>query len=429
VSERPSLGPGHDHRAARAALEAAGWREIARGDWAHVLRSPDGAEVARVAAIDPAYRVHAEDCLLHAESPWLPRVHEVVPLAACGYVVYEELLGPADEAAVRELSVALDAPRRGDPAPSPAELERARERLAADAGLRELRWLLQRNCRQGAECLGFFGGTDLRPANVLADASGQLKLVDPYFVAGPKLLAALRDDPDAALAGYPVTQLAAFLEIAVFEAERELPGPDLRHLRERVAQLAARPRPAPPPRRTLLETERLRLRAVDAADLDDLFRMDADPEVMRYVNRCFPNPWKRIENEILKRLVETPGVGGLPGFLAAEDREGRWVGWLHLLVRDGDPSDLPELGYRLARDAWGRGLAGEGARALVAHALARPEVRGVTATTLVRNRGSARVLEKAGLQREETFTYTPERTPGWHERERRGVRYTRWRDA
>ena len=56
-----------------------------------------------------------------------------------------------------------------------------------------------------------------------------------------------------------------------------------------------------------------------------------------------------------------------------------------------------EIGYRLRKSAWGRGLATEAATELVRRAMADPAVTGVVATAVVLNRGSIRVMEKAGL--------------------------------
>ncbi len=66
------------------------------------------------------------------------------------------------------------------------------------------------------------------------------------------------------------------------------------------------------------------------------------------------------------------------------------------------------LGYRLHRFAWGRGLATEGARALVDRAFASGAAR-VVAETLARHRASIRVMEKLGMRfmRETDFRGLP----------------------
>ncbi|MFF5174020.1 GNAT family N-acetyltransferase [Micromonospora sp. NPDC000089] len=147
----------------------------------------------------------------------------------------------------------------------------------------------------------------------------------------------------------------------------------------------------------LLETARLRLRRFTAADEDRLVELDGDPEVMRFLTGGAPTPRATVRDEQLPRLLagydRHPGLGRW----AAEDRAtGGFVGWFAL-----DPSEdgtEAELGYRLRRAVWGRGLATEGSRALVRHAFDTVGVRRVWAQTMAVNAGSRRVMEKAGLR-------------------------------
>jgi len=216
--EPADIHPDDDHRRARTKLEAAGWRWLARGDWAHVYVSPDGALAARVCAFDPAYALHVRTCLAHSEEPHFQRIAWRADLGA-GEIVVMERLEPADEARARALCDAI----RGDTPPA----------------LRPLRAILEDACAEGERSLGWFGGLDVRPGNVMQDARGQLKLMDPYFVAGKELVPAMLRDVANAARHYSKAQLAAFLEIAVFEEEEHAPGPVLVELRRRVAELEA----------------------------------------------------------------------------------------------------------------------------------------------------------------------------------------------
>jgi RimJ/RimL family protein N-acetyltransferase len=64
-----------------------------------------------------------------------------------------------------------------------------------------------------------------------------------------------------------------------------------------------------------------------------------------------------------------------------------------------------ELGCRLYPAFWGRGLATEGARALIRLAFEQLRLDRVVATTMADNTGSWRVMEKGGLRRVSTFHY------------------------
>ena len=67
--------------------------------------------------------------------------------------------------------------------------------------------------------------------------------------------------------------------------------------------------------------------------------------------------------------------------------------------------DDVELGYRLARHAWGQGIATEAARALVDHAFRTMALPRLVAVTYPENRASQRVLEKLGFVRQGLVTY------------------------
>jgi ribosomal-protein-alanine N-acetyltransferase len=171
---------------------------------------------------------------------------------------------------------------------------------------------------------------------------------------------------------------------------------------------------------SLLETERLRLRGFTDrdADLQLLFELDSDPEVVRFVGPAL-GPTVEAYRERM-RTVWLPYYPANPrqGFWAIMEKDTReFVGWIMLrrateyrfATEAGwtDPREL-ELGYRLKRSAWGRGLATEASRELVRLAFADPDVTAVVAAALVPNRASTRVMEKMGMTRLREFA-----TPGY----------------
>ena len=148
-----------------------------------------------------------------------------------------------------------------------------------------------------------------------------------------------------------------------------------------------------------LETGRLVLRRFTADDVDLLVALDADPAVVHYVTGGAPTPREEVEGEWLPAFLAAYERGDGYGFWAAEEKPARsFVGWFHLRPAEGAPRDQPELGYRLVRSAWGRGLASEGARALVDHAFAELGAQRVVAACMAVHVASRRVMEKAGLR-------------------------------
>jgi RimJ/RimL family protein N-acetyltransferase len=149
-----------------------------------------------------------------------------------------------------------------------------------------------------------------------------------------------------------------------------------------------------------LETPRLRLRPLAETDEADLVALDSDPEVMRYVGSPagVKSPAETVERARL-RIRETRRGDYEPlGFWRIESRRDGTFHGVGALIRMPDGGDV-EVAYRLARSAWGLGIATEAAGALVAHALGPLALPRVVAVTYPENRASQRVLDKLGFER------------------------------
>ncbi|GAB2774953.1 GNAT family N-acetyltransferase [Amycolatopsis magusensis] len=155
---------------------------------------------------------------------------------------------------------------------------------------------------------------------------------------------------------------------------------------------------------TYLETERLTLRRITESDAPLLVELDSDPEVMRYLTGGVPTSLDRVKTHFLPRMLEHPKRNpGYGFFIAHEKATGEFLGWFHLRPDLDAPADVPELGYRLRRAAWGKGYATEGSRALIEKAFTELGAKRVFAGTMAVNQGSRRVMEKAGLRYVRTF--------------------------
>jgi RimJ/RimL family protein N-acetyltransferase len=134
------------------------------------------------------------------------------------------------------------------------------------------------------------------------------------------------------------------------------------------------------PRLRLLPVERAHAEAVRAGDRAGLGAL---------LGVTIPDGWPQFP-----RAFDAPPPRDFGGylFLAADALVGNG-GY------KGPPDDgAVEIGYEIAPAFRGRGLATEAARALVAHALARPEVRLVRAHTLPEENPSTSVLRKIGMR-------------------------------
>ena len=155
-----------------------------------------------------------------------------------------------------------------------------------------------------------------------------------------------------------------------------------------------------------LETRRLILRPLGRGDLADLVALDRDPEVMRYVGS--PAGVKspaETEQRARTRIEESERGDHAPlGFWRVEGQGDGIFHGVAALLRMPEGGDVPaggdvEIAYRLARSAWGRGIATEAAGALVAHGLRTLGLPRLVAVTYPENRASQRVLDKLGFER------------------------------
>jgi RimJ/RimL family protein N-acetyltransferase/SAM-dependent methyltransferase len=143
-----------------------------------------------------------------------------------------------------------------------------------------------------------------------------------------------------------------------------------------------------------LLTPRLRLRPITPDDLDDLLAVYSHPLVARWIG-----PQDRTSTERdLRRAIECERARGF-SILAVEDRaSGRFLGDCGLQPLEHRGPEV-ELGYDLHPDAWGRGIATEAARAVVADGFARGVGDRIVAVIRPENDASRRVLEKVGFRR------------------------------
>ena len=151
-----------------------------------------------------------------------------------------------------------------------------------------------------------------------------------------------------------------------------------------------------------LTTARLRLRPFTFADESRMHEIYSDPEVMRYVGHG-PHRTVSETTAALRAYGDMLARRGY-SFLAVEELHGGRVvgdGGLHPL---GGTGPEIELGYTLARDAWGRGYATELGRALVDHARTVLGVPVVVAQVEPENAASRHVLEKLGMRQREVRT-------------------------
>jgi RimJ/RimL family protein N-acetyltransferase len=151
-----------------------------------------------------------------------------------------------------------------------------------------------------------------------------------------------------------------------------------------------------------LQSPALLLEPLARDDYPFICALYADPEVMRFIGAGVRSEEQsRATLDALMAQGERLGFG----YWVMRDRRtaGRLGGALLVLRREGTPV---ELGFALARSAWGKGFASEAARALVDHAFRDLGIPLLQAFIDPGNAASGAVLRKAGL-RDEGLTTGP----------------------
>jgi RimJ/RimL family protein N-acetyltransferase len=161
-----------------------------------------------------------------------------------------------------------------------------------------------------------------------------------------------------------------------------------------------------------LRTSRLLLRQWRDADYEPFAALNADPEVMRH----FPAPMSRERSDAFgdreRQLIDERGWGiwavEVPG-------EHVFVGFVGLAEPRFEAHFMPavEVGWRLAREHWGRGYATEAARAALAFGFETIGLEEIVSFTTVANERSRRVMERLGMTHDPTDDFEhPSLPPG-----------------
>lgn len=142
-----------------------------------------------------------------------------------------------------------------------------------------------------------------------------------------------------------------------------------------------------------LETPRFIIREMTESDAQAMFDMNNDPEVIRYTG---DPPFESLEatSAFLASYYsrQKPGTGRW----GIEERTTRqMIGWTG--IKFEEESGLYDIGYRLPRMHWGKGIATETSAACVRYAFDALNIEKLVGRVMHDNKASIRVLEKLGL--------------------------------
>ena len=152
-----------------------------------------------------------------------------------------------------------------------------------------------------------------------------------------------------------------------------------------------------------LETQRLFLRPVKPADLDDWAQgIFADPDVMRYLVPSRSTPRERAER-MMRYFNNLWMEHGFGEWIVTDKANGSFLG--HCGIGYLPETNEVEIDYALIKSCWGKGIGTEAANASLRYGFETNHFDCVIGLVLHGNIGSCRVLEHNGFKYQKDAQY------------------------
>lgn len=155
------------------------------------------------------------------------------------------------------------------------------------------------------------------------------------------------------------------------------------------------------------------LRRWRPSDREPFAQLNADPVVMEH----FPSTLDRMESDAFAERIEAGFEARGYGLWAVEiPEEAEFIGFVGLALHDFPAHFTPaiEIGWRLARDFWGRGFATEAARTAVADGFDRVGLTEIVSFTVPANVRSVAVMQRLGMTHDAADDFDHPRLPVGH---------------
>jgi len=150
-----------------------------------------------------------------------------------------------------------------------------------------------------------------------------------------------------------------------------------------------------------IETARLYLRQFTPDDLDDLYRIYSDSEVMKYIGKGVRT--RAATETALYGMLEHWQQHNFGMWAAVHKIDNKFIGRCGLCFLDKTPE--VELGYTLDKLYWNRGLATEASLASLQYGFEVLKLERIVAIARPENTASQRVMQKVGMKYEKNDRY------------------------
>ena len=145
----------------------------------------------------------------------------------------------------------------------------------------------------------------------------------------------------------------------------------------------------------VFETPRLFLRRFTEEDAPLIYKLNSDPEVLKYLHEPLLENEAQAKDILAKIIIPQYKINlGRWAIHTKDDYE--FIGWCGLKQNKG--SDIIDLGYRFLKTAWGKGYATEAAQYTLIYGMRELKIKSITGMAHFENIASLKVLEKIGMK-------------------------------
>ena len=139
----------------------------------------------------------------------------------------------------------------------------------------------------------------------------------------------------------------------------------------------------------MIETKRFYLREKRLSDAKDMYLLNANPEVLRYTGDI---PFKDVkEAEAFIKSYDHFAVNGFGRWVIEDKSTKEYLGWCGLKRHS---SGMIDLGYRIKKEHWDKGIASECAHACLHYGFTQLKLEKIVGRSARANNASIRILEK-----------------------------------
>ncbi len=158
-----------------------------------------------------------------------------------------------------------------------------------------------------------------------------------------------------------------------------------------------------------VETNRFLLRELLEDDVEGMYALDSDPEVHQFLGNS-PIQSKDEALAIIKNIRWQYEAKGIGRWAIIDKETNDFVGWTGLKYEEKLREDFSyyDLGYRLRKEYWGKGIATETALASLEYGFNEMNLDEIGAAADVKHAASNKILQKIGLRLVDTFVYDSE---------------------